>query len=160
MGEPVELTLPDPAATEALGASLARALPARGGFVVLLTGEIGAGKTTLVRGLLRAAGHAGPVPSPTYTLVEPYESGGRHYYHLDLYRIAEPEELEYLGWRDMEEAVTLVEWAERAPALAARADLVVNLAHARAGRTVRIEAVSDRGAAVAALIRQSISDLN
>jgi len=125
--------------------------------LILLQGELGAGKTTLVRGLLRAAGHAGPVPSPTYTLVEPYEIDGTRLFHLDLYRIADAEELEYLGWRDIEGAISLVEWPERAPELAARADLVIRLTHADGGRRARLEALSPTGALLAGTMEQSIS---
>jgi tRNA threonylcarbamoyladenosine biosynthesis protein TsaE len=151
--------LADRAATEALGGALARALRGLGetGCLILLQGELGAGKTTLVRGLLRAAGHTGPVPSPTYTLVEPYEIDGRRLFHLDLYRLADAEELEYLGWRDMEGAIALVEWPERAPELAARADLVIRLAHADGGRRVRMEPVTPTGARLAGAVEESIS---
>ena len=157
MGESLSLELGDPAATEALGAALARALAGLRDqrCLVLLEGELGAGKTTLVRGLLRQAGHTGPVPSPTYTLVEPYEIGGRTLYHLDLYRIADPEELEYLGWRDMADAVALVEWPERAPELAAQADLVIRLAHADGGRRARIAALTATGEALAQALKQA-----
>lgn len=163
MGESLTLELADSAATEALGGALARALAGLGpeeGCLILLEGELGAGKTTLARGLLHAAGHTGPVPSPTYTLVEPYEVGGRALYHLDLYRIAEPEELEYLGWRDMAGAVSLVEWPQRAPELAARADLVIHLDHTDAGRCARIESLSATGEALERVLRQSISHFN
>lgn len=162
MGESLSAELADPAATEALGGALARALGGLGeaGCLILLQGELGAGKTTLVRGLLRAAGHTGPVPSPTYTLVEPYEIDGRRLFHLDLYRIADAEELEYLDWRDMEDAISLVEWPERAPDLAAEADLVIRLTHADGGRRARIEAFTPAGVLLAGGIEQSISHFN
>ena len=160
MGESLSLELGDAAATEALGAALARALAGLRDqrCLVLLEGELGAGKTTLVRGLLRQAGHTGPVPSPTYTLVEPYEIEGTILYHLDLYRIADPEELEYLGWRDMTDAVALVEWPERAPELAAQADLVIRLAHADAGRRARIGSLTATGEALEGALRQATPD--
>ncbi len=136
------LELPDATATEALGAALAPAL--RGGGCVWLSGELGTGKTTLVRALLRALGHEGAVRSPTYALVEPYEIGGLEIYHLDLYRIADPEELEFLGLRDwlLPGNLILVEWPERAGGLLPAADLHLHLEHADAARRVRL--VGDR----------------
>ncbi|RMG31890.1 MAG: tRNA (adenosine(37)-N6)-threonylcarbamoyltransferase complex ATPase subunit type 1 TsaE [Gammaproteobacteria bacterium] len=109
------VALPDEAATLALGRRLALPL-ARHPGLVRLEGPLGAGKTTLVRGLLRGLGHSGPVRSPTYTLIEPYEGLAVPVYHLDLYRLADPEELEWLGFRDLvvEKALLLVEWPERA----------------------------------------------
>ena len=84
--------------------------------LVTLRGELGTGKTTLVRGFLAALGHSGSVRSPTYTLVEPYDLGGQRIYHLDFYRIADPRELTYLGFDDLvaEPAIKLVEWPEMA----------------------------------------------
>lgn len=130
--------LPDSAATEALGAQLAE--PLREGGIVLLSGELGAGKTTLVRALLHALGHDGPVRSPTYALVEPYRIGSLEVRHLDLYRIADPEELEFLGLRDwlLPGYLLLVEWPERAQGLLPDADLSIELEHVEHGRKVRL----------------------
>jgi len=107
--------LADAAATEAAGAALADAVRGTAG-VITLSGELGAGKTTLVRGLLHALGHAGAVRSPTYTLVEPYAFGDWRLLHLDLYRVAGATDLEALGLREELDGATLlvVEWPERA----------------------------------------------
>ena len=151
MGERVSRMIPlaDERATAALGEALVAALPDdTAGWLVLLQGELGAGKTTLVRGMLRALGHAGTVPSPTYTLVEPYELPQGVVYHVDLYRISGSGELEFLGWTDLREGLLLVEWPERAPAIAADADLTVELSYASDGRRVRVSANRPRAAAV------------
>lgn len=147
MGESRQLILADARATESLGATLAAILAERRVHrcLILLQGELGAGKTTLVRGFLQRLGHAGPVPSPTYTLVEPYELSGIQIYHLDLYRIGGSEELEYLGWRDLEEGVVLVEWPERAADLGERADLSVRLEHHDQRRSANLSASSSLG---------------
>ena len=111
------LPLVDEQATEAAGAALARAVRGQAG-VLTLSGALGAGKTTLVRGLLHALGHPGTVRSPTYTLVEPYAFDDWRVLHLDLYRLAGGRDLETLGLRDELDADTLliVEWPERAGA--------------------------------------------
>lgn len=133
------LSLPGPEQTQALGAALAPALSA--GASVLLSGELGAGKTTLVRALLHALGHDGPVRSPTYAIVEPYRIGELPVYHLDLYRIADPEELEFLGLRDWLAPGTLllVEWPERAGGFLPQADLRIRLEHAGEGRRAHLD---------------------
>lgn len=135
----------DAAAMEALGAALARVI--EGGLIVHLTGELGAGKTTLVRGVLRGLGHAGSVRSPTYTLVEPYELAGRRVYHLDLYRLADPEELEWIGIRDLLDAdsLALIEWPERGGGVLPPADLVMALEYFGTGRRVTLTGHSDAG---------------
>ncbi len=142
--------LPRPQATALLGAQLAAALPMR--CRIDLTGELGAGKTTLVRGLLSALGHTGPVRSPTYTLIEPYQVAGRRLYHLDLYRLSDPEELEYIGLRDLlgESAVLLVEWPERGGRALPTADLVVALIVVESRRLAQLAARTPIGAALLA----------
>ena len=137
-------------ATERLGARLAEVL--KPGGVVYLRGELGAGKTTLARGLLRALGHRGAVKSPTFTLVEPYQLDGWRLFHWDLYRLTDPEELEFLGLRDQldGEAVLLIEWPERGQGELPAADLDVALAYADAGRSCRLEARSPTGVAMLA----------
>jgi tRNA threonylcarbamoyladenosine biosynthesis protein TsaE len=140
--------LADAAATEALGQALARSLQALSGPCVLtLSGELGAGKTTLTRGLLRALGERGAVRSPTYTLIETYALGGRQVHHLDLYRLRDAAEVEGLGVRELlsDGALLIVEWPERDVRLAACADLAVNLRYDADGRRAEIGACTAQG---------------
>lgn len=135
-----QVDLPDEAATLALGASLARRLTG-GGACVYLEGDLGAGKTTLVRGLLRGLGHEGAVKSPTYTIVEPYELGGVHIYHFDLYRLGDPEELELIGVRDYfsSDSLCLLEWPERGAGVVPSPDLTITLAVNGRGRKATLD---------------------
>lgn len=140
--------LPDAAATEALGRTLAAALPPEpAGWMVLLAGDLGSGKTTLARSLLESLGHRGPVPSPTYTLVEAYELPAGIIYHIDLYRINSEDEPRYLGWDGFDDGLRLIEWPERAPRLTADADVSLQLHYAGAGRQALIELMSPRATA-------------
>jgi len=136
------LHIADDSAMQALGARLAQAAPPR--WVIYLVGELGAGKTTLVRGYLRALGYTGPVKSPTYTLIEPYELGQGSVYHLDLYRMGDPQEVEYLGLRDAlgEKVSLLVEWPECGRGYLPPADLEITLGYAGRGRNVTLKACS------------------
>jgi tRNA threonylcarbamoyladenosine biosynthesis protein TsaE len=121
--------LADAAATERVGAALARALI--GGMVIALHGDLGTGKTTLVRGVLRELGWTGSVKSPTYTLVEYYPMSSLYLYHFDFYRFADPNEWETAGLADCfrNDSVCLVEWPERVAGLLPPADLGVTLLH-------------------------------
>jgi tRNA threonylcarbamoyladenosine biosynthesis protein TsaE len=142
----MRLALPDAAATNALASRLAVALPANtSGWSLLLEGELGAGKSTFARALILSMGHDGAVPSPTYTLVEPYNLPGRTIYHIDLYRITAEEELRFLGWSELEDGFKLVEWPDRAPGLTATADLMLHLDYADQGRHAELCGLSDRG---------------
>jgi tRNA threonylcarbamoyladenosine biosynthesis protein TsaE len=130
---------------QALGGRLAqRCLP---GAVIYLRGELGAGKTTLARGFLRGLGHVGTVRSPTYTLVEPYETTRLVVWHLDLYRLVAPEELEYLGIREEigGEVVFLVEWPEHGRGVLPPPDLEILIEHKASGRGVDLQALTARG---------------
>ncbi len=137
----MRLDLPDEAATLALGARLAAALLAAGRGVVFLYGDLGAGKTTLARGLLRACGVSGALRSPTYTLMEPYAVNGQAFLHLDLYRLTDPSEVENLGLRDYppESTIWLLEWPQRGVGFLPEADVEVNLAPEGEGRVARLE---------------------
>lgn len=120
------------------------------GVVIELRGELGAGKTTLSRAIIQSFGHEGAVKSPTYTLVEPYEHLQPPVYHFDLYRIADPGELNFLGV-DLyfnERSICLIEWPERAAGSLPPADLVVTLEYATPGRTIGLRALSKRGEVV------------
>ena len=145
------LQLANPESTETLGREMSRALPGDvAGWTILLQGELGSGKSTLARAMLRESGHSGAVPSPTYTLIEPYKLSGKSIYHIDLYRIADQEELDYLGWSDLEDGLRLIEWPERVPGLKTQADVLIALAYDGAGRTATLTSLSDRGAALLA----------
>ena len=131
---PRDLNLPDPAATEALGAALAPGVAP--GRVLHLRGDLGAGKTTVVRGVLRALGHEGTVKSPTYTLVEPYALSRLHLYHFDFFRLKDG-----AAWKDSEfreyfgpHAACLVEWPERVGAALGAPDLELRLEFTPLGR--------------------------
>lgn len=138
--------LSDEPATIAFGADLYRQMPSPfNGWTLLLSGELGAGKSTFARAFIRAAGHEGAVPSPTYTLIEPYRVASGRLYHVDLYRISSEEELEYLGWSELGDGLRMVEWPERAPRLSRDADLGVHFEYAGAGRTVTVSGLSLRG---------------
>jgi tRNA threonylcarbamoyladenosine biosynthesis protein TsaE len=138
--------LPDEAATIAFARRLQAAIGERiAGWTILLDGELGTGKSTLARAFIRAMGHGGPVPSPTYTLVEPYRFPAGIVYHVDLYRISDEEELRYLGWNELDEGLRLVEWPKRAPGLAAGADLSLSLDYADTGRNLDVAGLSERG---------------
>ena len=145
------LILRDPEATQSLAAALATALPAvAAGWTILFQGELGSGKSTFARAMLHALGHEGPVPSPTYTLVEPYTLPNYTAYHIDLYRIESTDELEFLGWSDLQDGLKLIEWPERAPQLDQEADIRVELEFEGDGRTVMLTALSERSPAVLA----------
>ncbi|TWI12544.1 tRNA (adenosine(37)-N6)-threonylcarbamoyltransferase complex ATPase subunit type 1 TsaE [Aerolutibacter ruishenii] len=140
-----EILLADADATAQLGEALARSRPAHA--VVHLHGDLGAGKSTLARALLRALGVTGTIRSPTYTLVERYPLVDGEAWHLDLYRIADPGELEFLGLDADEVTLWLVEWPERGRGTLPGADLVVELAVAGPGRLARLHGQTPAGVA-------------
>ena len=162
-----EIQLKDEAATLRFGAALARAtfvnpetkpaeipvgvgVPTLGG-IVHLHGDLGAGKTTLARGLMRGYGHRGAVKSPTYTIVEPYEFQLCRIYHFDLYRLLDPEEVEYLGVDEYFSGANLclIEWAENGSSIVPPADLRIDIESDGTGRLLRCQTLSDKGEKIA-----------
>lgn len=141
--------LQDETETVALGSTLSAALVP--GAVVFLKGDLGAGKTTLTRGVLRALGHEGAVKSPTYTLCEPYSlTSGQQFCHFDLYRLSDPEELEFLGFRDYlaGDAILFIEWPSRGEGWLPTADLTATLSEVKGGREIELTAGTEKGATI------------
>lgn len=139
-----QLTLRDEAHTVALGSWLAAVLTP--GMLVFLQGDLGAGKTTLCRGLMGGLGHTGAVKSPTYTLVEPYDNTDPPVYHFDLYRLDDPTELDGIGLRDYLDSdhLCLVEWPERGDGVLPPADLIITITQVNPGRQADLKALSQR----------------
>lgn len=150
------MNIPNEAIDETTLAALARALAATtpDGLVIHLHGDLGAGKTTFARAFLQALGAGERVKSPTYSLIESYDLGDRDAHHLDLYRLADPEEMQWLGLPDLldDHTLLLVEWPERGGEWVPGADIVVTLAHAGDRRRVDIRATSERGKAGVAML--------
>lgn len=148
-----------------VGEAIARAIEDVGdAFIIALDGELGAGKTTLVSGILRAYGVTGPVRSPTYTLIEPYEAAGKRLYHLDLYRLVDPGEVEPLGIRDLlsERPVLLIEWPSRAAGALPAFDLTIGIDYLSTdgdGRRVTLQPHSSAGNNVVQRIVATIPEM-
>ena len=130
----------------------------RAAAVIYLQGELGAGKTTLCRGVLQACGHRGMVKSPTYTLVEPYVLPTVTVYHFDLYRLGDPEELEYIGIRDYFELgnICLIEWPDKGQGILQRPDLELTIFVSPPGRRLSLTSHTDQGQAVVVGVRSSL----
>ncbi|MAS81682.1 MAG: tRNA (adenosine(37)-N6)-threonylcarbamoyltransferase complex ATPase subunit type 1 TsaE [Legionellales bacterium] len=149
------LSLENESETIYLGAIMANILT--GGELVYLQGELGAGKTTFVRGLLNALGYLGNVKSPTYTLVEPYLIAGIDVYHFDLYRINDPGELEAMGIRDYcdGKSICLFEWAEKGASVLRKSDITLLFSYHSLGREVEIKSNSIIGKKILEFLKKT-----
>jgi len=143
----VTLYLADEQAMSDFGARIARVTQGHG--LIFLEGNLGMGKTTLSRGIIRGLGHVGAVKSPTFTLVEPYEIGDVRAFHFDLYRLVDPEELEFLGIRDYfeDDALCLIEWPQKGAGFLPKADLTITISPQDSGRSLNILSQGSRGEA-------------
>jgi len=143
----VTLYLADEQAMSDFGARIARVTQGHG--LIFLEGNLGMGKTTLSRGIIRGLGHVGAVKSPTFTLVEPYEIGDIRAFHFDLYRLVDPEELEFLGIRDYfeDDALCLIEWPDKGAGFLPKPDLIITIGPQDSGRSLKILAQGSRGEA-------------
>lgn len=153
----MQVLLADETAQVAFGQQLGAAC--NGSGVVFLQGTLGMGKTTLTRGVLAAYGHQGAVKSPTYTLVEPYEMPTAQVYHFDLYRLADPEELEYMGIRDYfdEKALCIIEWPDRGAGVLPIPDVEITLNQDGHGRAAQVVALTPKGAAILSQLRTMLT---
>ena len=162
----MSIFLEDEKATIALGEALAKYCPS--GLNIYLYGDLGAGKTTLVRGLIQSFLPHAKVKSPTYTLVEDYDLSSakkntnnlHHIFHFDLYRLGDPEELEYIGGRDYfsGDELCLVEWPQRGEGWLAEADLAITLEYQGDGRQVTLQAYSDKGKRLSDALNESVRE--
>ncbi len=155
--ERLTVTVPDESLMLHFGANIAKAISvvqslndetaAEQALLITLSGDLGAGKTTISRGILNGLGHSGSVKSPTYTLVEPYELPLGRVCHFDFYRLIDPEELEYMGFRDylVEACLCLIEWPERGQGFLPGADIEIGIIQTGEGRTLSLKAGTDLG---------------
>ena len=152
----VTLYLADEQAMSDFGTRIARVTQGHG--LIFLVGNLGMGKTTLSRGIIRGLGHVGAVKSPTFTLVEPYEIGDIRAFHFDLYRLVDPEELEFLGIRDYfdDDALCLIEWPDKGAGFLPKPDLTITISPQDSGRSLTILSQGSRGEAWCAALALEI----
>ncbi len=157
MTQSISWSLTNETETIAAGELISRAMSSG---VIFLHGNLGMGKTTLARGVIQSLGHEGAVKSPTYTLVEPYEFDEVRVYHFDLYRLGDPEELEYMGIRDYFEShsLCLVEWSEKGEGFLPAADLDLYLEPESLGRKITLRARTELGQSVLHRLQSLRSD--
>lgn len=148
----IDYELADETATVTLAGKLAQ--HCHQGIVIYLEGDLGAGKTTFSRGFIQGLGHRGNVKSPTYTLVEPYEIAPWRIFHFDLYRLSDPEELEFMGIRDYfdSDCICLIEWPDKGAGLLAPADLHISIEYTQTGRALSIQSKSKKGSDLLTLL--------
>ncbi|WKS96758.1 tRNA (adenosine(37)-N6)-threonylcarbamoyltransferase complex ATPase subunit type 1 TsaE [Gallibacterium anatis] len=160
MAESLTLFLANEEATIALGQKLSRFLrsPTQN-FVIYLNGQLGAGKTTLTRAIIQAMGYNGNVKSPTYALVEEYHLSQKSIYHFDLYRLSDPEELEFIGFRDYfrENALCLLEWAEKGGDIIPQPDLLINIEYQEQTRQITLIANSNIAAQMICALKSDLA---
>lgn len=152
----MEIHIADETAMQELGGAMAKVCepPCK----IYLEGNLGAGKTTLIRGFLRGKGHVGSVKSPTYALIEPYMFGSYSVYHLDLYRLADPEELEYLGFRDLlGDSILLVEWPEKGHGFLPDPDILIHIQYQHEARLVEFQSLTEQGEKVLSSLKGKVS---
>jgi len=139
----MQFLLDTPEETEAFGAYLFQYLPEK--CVIFLLGDLGAGKTTLVRGFMRAAGHKGAVKSPTYNIVEEYRVNNRLFFHFDLYRLVDPQELEWIGIEDylQQQSICFIEWPENGEGYLGDPDVILSMTTTKNGRKLVIEKLAE-----------------
>lgn len=150
------IELADEVAQVAFGQRLGQAC--KGEALIFLQGTLGMGKTTLTRGILQAYGYTGAVKSPTYTLVEPYQLAEAQVFHFDLYRLADPEELEYIGIRDYfaSPALSVIEWPDKGAGILPQPDIELTLVKKDAGRQASLVAKTQLGAAILIQLRTMV----
>jgi len=156
MSQQISIELKDEQSTQYVGELIAKYLQAP--LICYLQGDLGVGKTRIVRAIIQSLGYVGNVKSPTYTLVEPYQLETVTAYHFDLYRLSDPEELDYLGIRDYfdEQSLCFIEWPDKGKGWLADADISISLEYLGQGRRCKITAHSKAGTILLNKLKQNL----